>query len=145
MTYKATQDVVRRVMPLLEQMATRTIDKARLLQYLSARAGVEWGVMAIVDDEATDEGRIFTFRDQISGDEHRLRYPDVLPEEWESLVVAEYKRLAVDSPLTKMDRNLFNHFFALTHCARCRYRGPEHEQIHGECHFAGHPVNFEPE
>lgn len=145
MTYKATQDVVRRVMPLLEQMATRTIDKARLLQYLSARAGVDWGVMRVVGDEMTDEGRVLTFRDTISGDEHRLRYPDVLSAEWEPLVVAEYKRLAVDRPLTKMDRRLFEHFFGLTHCARCRYRGPEHAQVHSECHFAGYPVNFEPE
>jgi len=143
MTYKATQDVVRRVMPLLEQMATRTIDKARLLQYLSARAGVEWGVMAVVGDDASEEGRVLTFRDRISGDEHRLRYPEVLPPEWEPLVVAEYKRLAVDRPLTKMDRRLFDHFFRLTHCARCRYRGAEFEQIHSECHFAGHPINFE--
>jgi hypothetical protein len=44
-----------------------------------------------------------------------------------------------------MDRALFDHFFGLTHCSRCRYRGPEHAQIHSECHFAGHPVNFEPE
>ena len=145
MTYKATQDVVRRVMPLLEQMATRTIDKARLLQYLSARAGVEWGVMTVVGDEPTAEGRVLTFRDKISGDEHRLRYPDVLPLEWEQLVVSEYKRLAADRPLTKMDRALFDHFFGLTHCARCRYRGPAHAQIHSECHFAGHPVNFEQE
>lgn len=145
MTYKATQDVVRRVMPLLEQMATRTIDKARLLQYLSARAGVEWGVIAVVGDETTHEGRTITFRDEVNGEEHRLRYPDVLPLEWEPLVVAEYQRLAVDRPLTKMDQRLFEHLFRLTHCSRCRFRGAEHAQIHSECHFAGYPVNFEAE
>jgi hypothetical protein len=143
MAYKATQDVVRRVMPLLEQMATRTIDKARLLQYLSARAGVDWGVMRIVADEETPDGRVITYRDVASGDEHRLRYPDVLPVDLEQLVVAEYKRLAVDKPLTKMDRRLFDHFFALAYCARCAYRGEQHAQIHSECHFAGYPINFE--
>ncbi len=145
MTYKATQDVVRRVMPLLEQLATRTIDKARLLQYLSAMAGVDWGVMAVAADEQTDEGRVITFRDVVSGAEHELRYPDVLDASLHALVLAEYKRLAVDRPLTKMDRNLFDHFFALSHCARCRYRGPENAQIHSECHFAGYPINFESE
>lgn len=40
MTYRATRDVVRRVMPLIDRLATRSIDKARLLQYLSAKAGV---------------------------------------------------------------------------------------------------------
>ena len=143
MTYKATQDVVKRVMPLLEQMATRTIDKARLLQYLSATAGVDWGVMEVIGDEQTDDGRFITFRDVANGAEHALRYPDVLPESLHELVLAEYKRLAVDRPLTKMDRNLFDHFFALSHCAHCAYRGPEHAQIHSECHFAGYPINFE--
>jgi hypothetical protein len=69
----------------------------------------------------------------------------VLPGDLEALVVAEYKRLAVARPLTKMDRQLFDHFFSLSHCARCRYRGPANEQIHSECHFAGWPVNFEPD
>jgi hypothetical protein len=145
MTYKATQDVVRRVMPLLEQLATRTIDKARLLQYLSATAGVDWGVMEIVSDTEIADGRMITFRDIASGAEHALRYPDVLPESLHRLVLAEYKRLAVDRPLTKMDRQLFDYFFALSHCARCAYRGPQHAQIHSECHFAGYPINFEAE
>ena len=145
MAYKATQDVVRRVMPLLEQLATRTIDKARLLQYLSATAGVDWGVMRVVADEQTNEGRAITFRDVSSGAEHSLRYPDVLPEALHGLVLAEYKRLAVDQPLTVMDSLLFDHFFALTHCSRCVYRGQKHAQIHSECHYAGYPINFESE
>jgi hypothetical protein len=145
MAYKATQDVVRRVMPLLEQLATRTIDKARLLQYLSATAGVDWGVMEIVSDTEMPDGRVITFRDVANGAEHALRYPDVLPESLHGLVLAEYKRLAVDRPLTKMDRQLFDYFFALSHCARCAYRGPQYAQIHSECHFAGYPINFEPE
>lgn len=145
MAYKATHDVVQRVMPLLEQMASRTIDKARLLQYLSASAGVDWGIMTVLSDVVTEEGRTITYRDELSGESYQLRYPDFLPEDLAPLVLAEYKRLAVDRPLTKMDQGLFDHFFALTHCARCRYRGPEHAQIHSECHFAGFPVNFEPE
>lgn len=145
MTYKATQEVVRRVMPLLEQMAERTIDKARLLQYLSASAGVDWGVMTVVADETTSEGRYITYRDRISGSEHQLRYPDVLPAEFEQLILAEYKRLAVDKPLTKMDARLFEHFWGLSHCARCRYQGAQHAQVRAECHYAGYPVNFESE
>ena len=54
MVYKATQDVGRRVMPLLDQLAVRTVDKARLLQYLSARAGADWGVLELVSE--TDAG-----------------------------------------------------------------------------------------
>jgi len=145
MTYKATQDVVRRVMPLLDQLATRSVDKARLLQYLSATVGVEWGIMRFVSDQETSEGRVIVYQDVATGDEHTLRYPTVLSAELEPLVLAEYKRLALDRPLTKMDRKLFDHFFALSHCARCAYRGAAHEQIHSECHFAGFPVNFEPE
>lgn len=145
MAYKATHDVVQRVMPLLEQMATRTIDKARLLQYLSASAGVDWGIMTVLSDVQTDEGRTITYRDELSGDNYQLRYPEFLSDELAPLVLAEYKRLAVDKPLTKMDQGLFEHFFSLTHCARCRYRGSEHTQIHSECYFAGFPINFEAE
>ena len=54
MTLKATQDVVRRVMPLLERLATRSIDKARLLQYLSARAGADWGCLLYTSPSPRD-------------------------------------------------------------------------------------------
>ena len=155
MAHKATQDVVRRVMPLLERMATRTIDKARLLQYLSARAGADWGVLEIVADttdgspaNANADGagatpRVLVFRDRATGAEHPIPYPACLPEALEPLVREEYKRLAVDRPLTLMAEPLFRHFFATEFCARCRWRDPEHDQIHRECRFAGHPINFE--
>ncbi len=149
MVYKATQDVVRRVMPLLDQLAARTVDKARLLQYLSARAGADWGALDLVSD--TEDGtadlggtaQMLVFRDRATGAEHRIRYPLCLPVELEPLVREEYKRLAVDRPLTVMAEPLFRHFFQAEFCDRCRWRGPEHAQIHRECHFAGRPVNFE--
>jgi len=154
MTYRATQDVVRRVMPLIERLATRSIDKARLLQYLSARAGVDWGVHDLVADvptiEAPDDSeqasRLLTFRDRVNGAEHTLRFPVcliALPDEIEPLLVEEYKRLAVDRPLTVMAQPLFDYFYRAEFCARCRWRGVEHAQIRRECLFAGRPINFE--
>ena len=156
MVFKATQDVVRRVMPLLDRMATRTVDKARLLQYLSARAGVDWGVLELVADTETAAEpaaaaapgateRVLIVRDRFSGAEHPIRYPSCLPPDLEPLVREEYKRLAVDKPLTLMDPSLFAHFFQADLCDRCRWRGPAHAQIHRECHYAGHPINFETE
>lgn len=155
MTYRATNDVVRRVLPLIERLATRSIDKARLLQYLSARAGVDWGVHALIDDriarsEGGDEGaaRHLTFRDAVTGTDATLRYPDCLrdcPPELDRLLVDEYKRLATDRPLTVMAQPLFDYFYRAEFCARCRWRGAEHAQIQRECHFAGRPVNFEPD
>ena len=53
MVYKATQDVVVRVRPLLDRLAARSVDKVRLLQYLSARAGEGWGVLELVADETS--------------------------------------------------------------------------------------------
>ena len=50
MVYRATEEVVQRVMPLLELLAHRTIDKARLLQYLSAQAGIDWGVLEPIEE-----------------------------------------------------------------------------------------------
>lgn len=144
MTYKSTHDVVRRVMPLLEQLANRTIDKARLLQYLSAAAGVDWHVLEVVADSREHEERIITYRDRASGAEHSLVYPDMLGADIHDLVLTEYKRLAVDRPLTSMDERLFDYLYGRSHCDRCVYRGPTFAQIHAECYFAGHPINFEP-
>ncbi len=150
MVYRATQDVVRRVMPLLDRLATRSIDKARLLQYLSARAGQEWGVLDLVVDTGPDqgEGRSLTFRDRLSGAEHTIGYPGCLlqlPDPLEPLVREEYRRLAMDRPLTTMHPDLFAYFYQATACDHCRWRGPEYTQFHRECRFAGHPINFEPE
>lgn len=152
MVYRATQDVVRRVMPLLDRMAARTIDKARLLQYLSARAGQEWGVLDLVadtgpDHTAGDDSRELTFRDRISGEDHTIVYPvclNLLPDGLEGLVREEYRRLAMDRPLTTMHPDLFAYFYQATNCDRCRWRDPSYAQFHRECHFAGHPVNYEP-
>jgi len=147
MVYKATQDVVRRVMPLLERMATRTIDRARLLQYLSARAGVDWGVLELVSDTGADAGseRELVFRDRGTRAEHAIRYPSCLPDEVDLLVQEEYKRLAADRPLSLMAEPLFAYFFRADYCDRCRWRSDVHAQFHRECRFAGHPVNFEPD
>jgi len=147
MVYKATQDIVGRVMPLLDLLATRTVDKARLLQYLSARSGVDWGVLEFmyeVPDDLIEFDRMLTFRDRASGAEHRIRYPSCLPTEIEPLVLEEYKRLAGGRVLTVMDLDLFNHFFGATHCAHCRWNDTTNWQIHRECHFEGKPVNYEP-
>jgi hypothetical protein len=151
MVYKATADVVRRVMPLLDRLATSTIDKALLLQYLSAQAGRDWKVLELVDDTREpavgrgDPARVLIFRDRASGAEHRINYPACLPGDLEPLIREEYKRLAIDRPLTTMAESLFEAFFQHSHCDRCRWRGPAHAQVHLECRFAGYPVNFEDE
>ena len=149
MVYQATQDVVRRVLPLLEQLAQRSIDKARLLQYLAARSGVDWGVLELVgmeDEEPVNAAteRVLVVRDPISGQAHRVRYPACLPEAIEPMVRAEYQRLAKHDALSVMAGDLFAHLFAATHCESCAWRGPQHAQIHRECHYAGRPINYEP-
>jgi hypothetical protein len=149
LVYNATHDVVRRVMPLLDLIAVRTVDKARLLQYLSARAGVDWGVLEMLMEEQDDAAEIgaadltITFRDRATGVEHRIRYPSCLSEELAPLVLEEYKRLAGGQPLTMMAQPLFDHFYRESHCRRCAWRGPAHRQFHQECRFHGRPVNFE--
>jgi len=150
-TYKATQEVVKRVMPLLERLAQRTIDRARLLQYLSARAGADWGALEIVADLDTGESaagatdHLLIFRDRATGAEHPIRYPVCLDETIEPMVREEYKRLATDRRLSLMAEPLFHHFYAAEYCDQCRWRGAHHDQLHRECRFAGRPINFEPE
>lgn len=142
MVYIATQEVVQRVRPLLDLLATRTIDKARLLQYLSAMAGVEWDLFEIVQRVQTDEGEFVAIRDRASGEIIRLPYPKCMPSGLESLVMAEYMRLAAAKPLTTMDARLFDYFYGGGYCAGCRWHSER--QICHECHYAGNPINFEP-
>jgi hypothetical protein len=142
MVYLATQEVVQRVRPLLDQLGTRTIDKARLLQYLSAMAGVEWDLFELVHRAQTDEGELIAIRDRASGETFRLPYPECMPRSLESLMIAEYLRLATDRPLTTMDPQLFDYFYGGGYCTGCRWHGER--QICHECHYAGSPVNFEP-
>ena len=148
MTHRATQEVVQRVRPLLERLATRTIDKARLLQYLSAMAGVDWGVLRLRDRRLRpEEGaavEVLTLEDGVSGAAYEIQYPLCLPRDLDAAVREEYKRLALDRPLTMMNQILFEHLFGASHCAGCRWSGPQHAQIHAECRFAGHPINYEP-
>ncbi len=149
MVYQATQDVVRRVLPLLEHLAQRSIDKARLLQYLAARSGIDWGVLEFVameDDEPASAAteRVLVVRDPITGQEHRVRYPTCLPEAIEPMVRTEYQRLARHDALSVMAPELFAHLFAASHCDGCAWRDPRHAQIHRECHYAGRPINYEP-
>src|SRR4051794_19603296 len=147
MTYRATQEVVQRVRPLLERLATRTIDKARLLQYLSAMAGVDWGALRLIDRVLTpDDGaevEVLTLEDAASHAIYHLQYPQCLPRDLDLAVREEYKRLALDRHLTTMSQPLFEHFYGASHCAGCRWAGPAHAQIHLECRFAGWPINYE--
>jgi hypothetical protein len=148
MAYRSTEEMVRRVRPLLDRLAVESIDRARLLQYLAARAGVAWGALELVTEVETEPqpgttSRVFIFRDRVSRVEHPIPYPACLDAAIEPMVRAEYERLAIDKPLTMMAEPLFQHFFG-TYCASCRWRDEQHAQIHRECRFAGYPINFEP-
>ena len=90
------------------------------------------------------EVEILTLEDSASGEPYQLHYPQCLPRALDAAVREEYKRLALDRHLTTMRQPLFDHFYGVSHCARCRWAGPQHAQIHLECRFAGHPINFEP-
>ena len=139
-----TREVVQRVLPLLERLSPRTLDKARLLQYLAARAAADWGVMTFEGEEGDDGERTLVFRDRASQEVRRIRYPDCLPAELEGDVLAEYKRLALARPLTTMEPRLFAFFFRAGFCDDCRFDAVEPGQICRECHFAGRPINYEP-
>lgn len=138
-----TREVVQRVLPLLERISPRTVDKARLLQYLSARAAADWGMLAPAGEEGEAGERLLLFEDRISHELRRIRYPDCLPAALEEEVLTEYKRLALGTPLSLMPARLFDHFFRADYCAACRYDGPGESQICRECRYAARPINFE--
>jgi len=139
-----TSEVVQRVLPLLERLSARSVDKARLLQYLSARASVNWGMLTYEGEEAGASDRTHLFRDRLSHELRRVRYPDCLPADLEIDVIAEYKRLALDQPLATMPVRLFDFFYRAGYCGGCRFDSPLARQICRECHFAGRPINFDP-
>ena len=139
-----TREVVQRVLPLLERISPRTLDKARLLQYLSARASTDWGIFAFIGEEQHAGERTLVFEDRLSREVRRVRFPDCLPAGLEGDVLAEYKRLALNTPLSSMGAALFAHFYRADHCDACRYDGAASRQVCRECHFAGRPLNFEP-
>lgn len=150
MAHEATRAVVGRVMPFLTHLAADSLDQARLLQYLSARAGVAWGVFEPVGERQEPAGpgttgRLFRFRDRASGEEREVAYPSCLDPALEALVLEEYQRRALARPLSLMAEPLFLALFGERACRRCRWRGPEHAAIHRECRFAGYPINFEPD
>ncbi len=150
MVYRATEDVVKRVRPLLDLITPRSVDKARLLQYLSARSGIDWGVLELAGEvrdspAAGGTDHVLIVRDRATGVEHRVRYPACLSPEIEPLVREEYKRLASSNGLTVMSEALFQHFYAESHCTVCRWRHETYKQFHFECRYAGRPVNFEPD
>jgi hypothetical protein len=139
-----TREVVQRVLPLLERISPRTLDKARLLQYLSARAAADWGMLLPVGEEDDEAGRVLVFRDRVNQEVRRVRYPDCLPSGLADDVLTEYKRLALASPLTTMQPRLFDYFFRAGFCDSCRHDHIGARQICRECHFAGRPINVEP-
>ncbi len=148
MVHRSTEEIVRRVMPLIEHFALLTVDKALLLQYLSARAGIDWGTLILIEEayEETpfhDEPRlVLVLRDRLSGEIQRIRRPDCLPRDLDIPVLEEYKRLAINNNLAAMNRLLFDYLYGESHCQLCEYQGDEYEQFHRECHYAGKPVNF---
>ena len=149
MVYKATEDVVQRVMPLIELLAHRTIDKARLLQYLSARAGIDWGALELIEERfaaglgGAQDQLVLVVQDNAAGEVREIPRPECLPGMLESMISDEYKRLATASPLSMMAEPLFDALFGETFCSKCRWQGPAHAQVHRECRYAGRPINFE--
>ena len=68
----------------------------------------------IPDAPLAATNRRLTLRDVASGEEIEISYPACLPEELDQLVIDEYKRLAIDRPLTTMAEPLFRALFNLT-------------------------------
>jgi hypothetical protein len=147
-----TQEVVQRVRPLLELLSSRSVDKARLLQYLSARAGVDWGALTFIGEEGEEGARLLVFQDRVNQEYRRVRYPDCLPPDLEAEILADYKRRALGRKLSTMAPRLFAHFFRDEFCGRCRFDHLDRldadaavtDQVCHECRFAGRPINFEP-
>jgi hypothetical protein len=131
-------------------MAPRTIDRVRLLYYLSARAGEEWGLLELIGETTAAtpaigaSGRVLIYRNRETGALDQVLYPLCLDKALEPMLLAEYKRIATEGPLSLMSEATFESLYAEEMCGQCRWRREGFAQFHLECRFAGRPINFEP-
>jgi hypothetical protein len=105
---------------------------------------VEQGIIKVVRVLEEKGRRVVVMYDPDKRQEFRVVYPEQLEPEYADTAIAEMERLPSNEPLgTSMDAKLFRKLYHAHSCRRCGYQAERYWQICGECHFAGHPVNFE--
>lgn len=134
----------RRYRRLIDQLDRVAPPTKELFLYLFAMVAVEQGIINVIRVVEEKGRRIVVMHDPTKRQEFQVFYPEELEPEYADAAIAEMERLLSNESLaTSMDRTLFHKLYQAQNCRRCRYHAQKYWQICGECHFAGHPVNFE--
>lgn len=134
----------RRYQRLIDQVDRVNTSTRELFLYLFAMVAVEQGIISVVRVLEERSRRIVVMHDPQRKQEFRVFYPEELEPEYAEAAISEMERLLGNESLaSSMDPTLFGKLYQISHCGRCRYHAEKYRQICGECHYAGHPVNYE--
>lgn len=134
----------RRYQKLIDQLDKVHPTTRELFLYLFAMVAAGQGIISVVRVQDDRGRRVVVMNDPMRKQEFLVSYPEDLDPEYARTAVAEMERLLSDESLaTTMDSTLFRILYERHNCRTCRYQGDPYWQICRECHFAGHPVNFE--
>ncbi len=133
----------RRYQHLIDQLDNVPSTTREMFLYLFAMVAVGQGIIDVIRVQEDRGRRVVVMHDPEKKQEFRVFYPDELEPEYADIAIAEMERLLSDDSVgTSMDATLFQKLYSINSCHRCSYHEQKYWQICGECHFAGHPVNY---
>lgn len=134
----------RRYQRLIDQLDRVHPSTREMFLYLFAMVAAGQGIISVVRVQEDRDRRVMVMNDPVRKQEFKVTYPEGLDPDYAQSAIAEMERLLSDESLgTSMDSTLFHNLYASYSCNDCAYNREEQRQICAECHFAGHPVNYE--
>ena len=134
----------RRYQKLIDQLDKVPNTTREMFLYLFSMVAVGQGIINVVRIQEDRGRRIIVMNDPAKDQEFRVLYPDGLEPEYADAAIAEMERLLGDDSLgTSMDVTLFRKLYEKSSCQNCSFNDARFWQICTECHFAGHPINFQ--
>lgn len=134
----------RRYQKLIDQLDKVHPSTREMFLYLFAMVAVGQGIIELVKVQEERGRRILVMRDPARKQDFKVVYPQGLDPDYARSAVAEMERLLSDeSTGTAMDTTLFRQLYEIHPCRSCAYHDDRYWQFCAECHFAGHPINFE--
>lgn len=134
----------RRYQRLIDQLDRVHSSTREMFLYLFAMVAVGQGIIDVIRVQEEKGRRVIVMIDPQKKQEFKVAYPEGLDQEYAKRAIAEMERLlSDDSAGTSMDATLFRQLYEIHPCRGCAYHSENYWQICAECHFAGHPINFE--
>ncbi len=134
----------KRYQRLIDQLDKVHDSTREMFLYLFAMVAVGQGIIELIRVQEEKGRRVLVMIDPLKKQEFKVIYPQGLDPDYADTAVAEMERLlSDDSAGTSMDGTLFRQLYEIHPCRGCAYHEERFWQICSECHFAGHPINYE--